>query len=65
MNGLAFYDLLRSTQGHRETRVVFLSAGAPLDVVKEIGHRGVVLLEKKSFELDDLLNVIQCAFAES
>ncbi len=64
IDGLAFYDLLRSTQGQEETPVAFLSASPPLDSANEIGHREVVQVEKP-FELNDILAVIQGAFAES
>jgi len=64
MDGLAFYDLLRSVKGQEETPVVFLSASTALNVVEAIEHRNVALLAKP-FELTDLLDVIQQTFAES
>ena len=64
IDGLAFYNLLRSTKGQEETPVVFLSASTPLDSVNEIGQREVVLVEKP-FELNDLLDVIQYTLAKS
>lgn len=64
MNGLAFYDLLRSMKGQEGTPVVFLSESTPLDVVKEVGYREVTLIEKP-FELSDLLNVLHYALVAS
>ena len=64
IDGLAFYDLLRSTKGQEETSIAFLSASPPLDGVNEIGYREVVQV-KKPFELNDLLAVIRGALAES
>ncbi len=64
IDGLAFYDLLRSIKGQEETPVVFLSASTPLDSMNEIGQREVVLVEKP-FELNDLLDVIQYTLTKS
>ncbi len=64
IDGFAFYDHLRLTQGQEETPIVFLHASVPSNVVKETKHREVALL-KKPFELNDLLSIIEQTFAKS
>ena len=58
MNGVAFYDHLRSLPGQAETPVVFMSADSTPHVVQNIKERNAILLAKP-FDLDEFFALIK------
>ncbi len=60
MNGVAFYDHLRTLPGQEETPVLFVSADASAHVVQQIKERNAILLTKP-FDLDEFFALIEQA----